>query len=55
MLYAIVGYKSSEIAHVLPYTQKSIERFRYTIFDKLGVNNISEAIDICQKYHLLDL
>jgi len=55
MLYAIAGYKSSEIAQFVPYTQKSIERFRYTIFEKLGVDNISEAIDICEKHHLLDL
>lgn len=54
MLYAIAGYKSAEIARVLAYTTKSIERFRYTIFDKLGVKNIAEATDICLKHHLLE-
>jgi DNA-binding CsgD family transcriptional regulator len=48
------GYTSAEIGKMLFITEKTVEKHRTHIMEKLDVRNLAGLVRLAVKYHLVD-
>jgi DNA-binding NarL/FixJ family response regulator len=48
------GYTSAEIAKLLFITEKTVEKHRTKLMEKLNVRNLAGLVRLAVKYHLVD-